>query len=1548
MKKNNSSFSISAVAVLVFIFTLLCSPQVIFAQGGGITYLEITGETNPDVLETKTYSLNQAAQQTVTWSVSAGGEILSSTQTTCEVRWDVAGTQYVQVEESGSGLPIVLMVNVASSTGSTPGTIPTITRALNLARSYQVKAPGMDNYQDITEVITPDSVFVQSGYFDGLGRPQQTVAQKLTPDQKDFVSETEYDALGRIIDQYLPYKASTSDGKLKIGTTDRESFYDTQYGTSETHPYSSVSYETSPLNRPLENTGPGKEWHNNSKSVTTAYAFNSTDTQYNEEVIKWKVTDDQGVIVTKEIGLYGANELMVTTTTDEQGNQVKEYTNERGQVILKKVQEALNPGANHTGWLATYYVYDDLQQLIRVIPPLAVEKHINEGTSDNLNQDIVNNLCFQYSYDHRGRMITKRVPGTNDVTEMVYDKLNRPVLSRDARQKAAGEWVFTRYDALSRPVMTGIYKSNSDRATLQAEQNNASAFDLSYLNPPVSGNQVDAEILIVDHHIDGVTLYEAKEDIIFTGEMTIDAATDGTVDAEINAGSTATGNYLHGYQDPAKPVLDEQDRIQTVSYYDHYDFTDKTFDNSYNSAMTVGSFLEVPEALATAQGQATGSRTRIFGTDQWLESVIFYDKRGRVIQTQGENHKGGTDIVTNVYDFSGKLIYTYTHHKNPAANDFTELRVLKKLTYDHADRLIKVESRNVNQESNYTIIAEHSYDDLSQLSQKKLGNAHQTVDYDYNIRGWMTDINDVSALGSDYFAMQLQYTAAGQHNGNIGAIDWKSAGDTDLKTYTYSYDKVNRLTAAVFDNANGTTYDNDYNMSATYDANGNILTLNRKGRVLNTAEDIDLLSYTYAANSNQLTKVTDTGDAYDIGDFKDGTNTGDDYSYDANGNLTKDENKDITGISYNQLNLPELITFTGNRSISFVYDAAGIKLQKIKNDNGVLTTTDYISGFIYEGNNLQHFAHEEGRVRKNDAGSLVYDYVIKDHLGNARSTFTTETAPALIYKATMESDNDLDGNNIKAYEETFFYNLENSRVSLPTAANVSTTSDDQCTNCNESAAVNGQTNPIGPAIILDVMPGDEIDLEVWAYRSENVTTSTGTISQANFIDALTEAFTPGGVASELGMQTEAIFNPIYTSLRGGSGSGSTLPKAYLNYVVFNQNFVKQTQGHQPVNGSLNISSLISLNNINITQKGYIYIWVSNESDANLDVFFDDLKVTHTKGHILQEDHYYPFGMNINALSSSAPLSKPNHYKFNGNEEQVDFDLRLMDFNARFYDPIIGRFIQVDPLSEKVLDWTPFRFGFNNPINVVDPTGLIERQIQAEDGTWWTVDCDGTSCDNARKSDSSPAKQGCDLETEDCDKAKSKNALVDPYWAVGTTATAGKKTTKKASAKLVAKYFKFFGVALAAALEMFNSHDTGHYAALWSDEMQQELNRLQYLKSQGKITDEEKRILNWLLDRYDYFMGGGVTLTFGENFSKKVRKHIDQVRKRYEGTVDDIPSPGKGGIDRVQQIIMERIAQGGGYAGTYAGEPATFYTDGGVVYVVRESGEFWTILRNTKE
>jgi hypothetical protein len=90
------------------------------------------------------------------------------------------------------------------------------------------------------------------------------------------------------------------------------------------------------------------------------------------------------------------------------------------------------------------------------------------------------------------------------------------------------------------------------------------------------------------------------------------------------------------------------------------------------------------------------------------------------------------------------------------------------------------------------------------------------------------------------------------------------------------------------------------------------------------------------------------------------------------------------------------------------------------------------------------------------------------------------------------------------------------------------------------------------------------------------------------------------------------------------------------------------------------------------------------------------------------------------------------------------------------------------------------------------------------------------------------------------------------------------------------------------------------------------------------------------------LGGPVE--FGKNFDKKVRKHIDQVRKRVNPP-EDIPSPGRGGIERVRQIIQERVAQGGGRETTYAGAAAVAFEDGGVTYIFRADGEFWTILGN---
>lgn len=99
--------------------------------------------------------------------------------------------------------------------------------------------------------------------------------------------------------------------------------------------------------------------------------------------------------------------------------------------------------------------------------------------------------------------------------------------------------------------------------------------------------------------------------------------------------------------------------------------------------------------------------------------------------------------------------------------------------------------------------------------------------------------------------------------------------------------------------------------------------------------------------------------------------------------------------------------------------------------------------------------------------------------------------------------------------------------------------------------------------------------------------------------------------------------------------------------------------------------------------------------------------------MLQEDHYYPFGGSITALSSTAPLSKPNNFKYNGFEEQTDFDLGWYDYQARFYDPQLGRFMQVDPAADLMRRHSPYNYAFDNPIRFIDPDGMMPEEANGE-------------------------------------------------------------------------------------------------------------------------------------------------------------------------------------------------------------------------------------------
>ncbi len=103
------------------------------------------------------------------------------------------------------------------------------------------------------------------------------------------------------------------------------------------------------------------------------------------------------------------------------------------------------------------------------------------------------------------------------------------------------------------------------------------------------------------------------------------------------------------------------------------------------------------------------------------------------------------------------------------------------------------------------------------------------------------------------------------------------------------------------------------------------------------------------------------------------------------------------------------------------------------------------------------------------------------------------------------------------------------------------------------------------------------------------------------------------------------------------------------------------------------------------------------------VYFSD---TNSDGvaDILQESHYHPFGMEMEASYFAAQVGVEGGYKYNGKELNEDFGLNWYDYGARWYMPDIGRWGQVDPLAERYSIMTPYCYVGNMPLTAVDPEG----------------------------------------------------------------------------------------------------------------------------------------------------------------------------------------------------------------------------------------------------
>ena len=907
-----------------------------------------------------------------------------------------------------------ILERISYSFADRVGLIPTVFGNLSLNISTDYNAILHSKFRiattDSSVSADPEKALTQIQYFDGLGREVQQIGLAQSPALYDVIlKHTDYDSLGRDFRNFIATPTVSSDGSLKTGLLSlAQSFY------VDAAPNDSTIFENSPLNRPKVAFGPGYAWRTADKKTQVFYESAGTDVRY------YKVNAANSVILD---GVYPANSLYKKRTIDEQGHTTIEITDKLGRLVQKQVQK---DGAG--GYMTTYYCYDGLGRVRAILPPLAYDLNQSINATDANH----NELIFAFEYDNRGRLIREDIPGAGE-RYSVYDKADRIVMQQDAVQRETGKWNFTKYDAFDREVMKG------ETGTIGQTQSYWASLFSSHSTP---------------------------------NEVWGSGGYSGTsFPSQVNAGAAEVRQYT---------FYDNYDFVNILYTNSYFGVTSGTYDFL--------PFIPSTSYYQNQKGNITGTLSYDLSNQAiWYVGVNYRDTKNRIIQNYqshiaaDKNTPNRTDFE---YCFAGEVLKEKVVLKKQNEASKT---LVKTNTFDHAGRKTSF-SLSINGQNEK--IANYSYDEIGRLKTKHLYpdrlyaqadsildyinrppspgsntidiaakaiilhpgtlidstfnylahidtlafvgstvNGIQKIDFGYHIRGLQNCINcqsnvpQINTLENDFFASKLEWETAGRYDANIGKQTWENKKDKATKSYVYGYDPSSRMTVANY-SGNG---NEDYGISnLSYDANGNILNLVRKGFKGSNFGNIDQLSYTYTGN--HLQKIDDAVTSnLNTKDFRDSVATTD-YTYWSNGNLKSDLNKKISNIEYNTyLNKPKKITLFNGKELNFNYDGGGALISRFITDS---TKWVYTPSEIYKDDSLYQISQDEGRItRKSGKYKLEFEY--RDLWGNLRTAFTdSDSLPVSgVFRAPIISQindydplgfehfNNQDGTNNKLFQK---------------------------------------------------------------------------------------------------------------------------------------------------------------------------------------------------------------------------------------------------------------------------------------------------------------------------------------------------------------------------------------------------------------------------------------------------------------------------------------------------------------------------------------------------